>query len=232
MKIIPAIDIINGKCVRLVQGNFSNKTVYDKDPVDYAKALEDQGFKHLHLVDLDGAKKGTPVNLKIVEQICHQTRLRIDFGGGVKDTETARQVFNTGISQITAGSIAVRDPEMVVKWLRIFGPSRILLGADVKEEKIYIDGWKTDTGIDLFSFLQQYLESGIQTVICTDISRDGLLQGSAVDLYRKILLQFPQVKLIASGGVNSQSDLQRLEKTGLAGAIVGKALLENKIKFN
>ncbi len=232
MKIIPAIDIINGKCVRLVQGNFSNKTVYDKDPVDYAKALEDRGFTHLHLVDLDGAKKGTPVNLKIVEQICHQTRLRIDFGGGVKDTETARQVFNTGISQITAGSIAVRDPEMVLKWLRIFGPSRILLGADVKEEKIYIDGWKTDTGIDLFSFLQQYLESGIQTVICTDISRDGLLQGSAVDLYRKILLQFPQVKLIASGGVNSQSDLQRLEKVGLAGAIVGKALLENKIKFN
>lgn len=232
MKIIPAIDIIDGKCVRLVQGNFSNKKVYDKDPVDYAKALEDQGFEHLHLVDLDGAKKGAPVNLKIVEQICYQTRLRVDFGGGIKDTETARQVFNTGISQITAGSIAVRDPEMVLRWLGIFGPARILLGADVKDEKIYIDGWKTDTGIDLFAFLKQYLESGIQTVICTDISRDGLLQGSAVDLYRKILLQFPQVKLIASGGVNSQSDLQRLKKTGLAGAIIGKALLENKIKFN
>ena len=231
MRIIPALDIIDGKCVRLEQGDFSTKKIYDKSPVDYAKSLEDRGFDHLHLVDLDGAKIGRPVNLKIVETICHTTRLKVDFGGGIKDTKTARQVFNTGVRQITAGSIAVRDPQMVSEWLSLFGAEKIILGADVNDEKIYINGWKTNTGINLFDFLKTFNEQEIQYVICTDISRDGLLQGSAVALYRKILKAFHNLNLIASGGVHSTEDIQLLEETGLEGAIIGKALLENKIKF-
>ena len=231
MRIIPALDIIDGKCVRLEQGDFSTKKIYEKDPVDYARSLEDKGFNYLHLVDLDGAKKGSPVNLGIVETICHTTRLKVDFGGGVKNTETAKQAFDTGVRQITAGSIAVNNPEMVPEWLTLFGAEKIILGADVKAEEVYINGWKTNTGINLFDFLKQYDESGIKYVICTDISRDGLLQGSAVALYRKILKAFPNLKLIASGGVHSTEDIQLLENSGLEGAIIGKALLENKIKF-
>ena len=231
MRIIPALDIIDGKCVRLEQGDFSTKKIYDQNPVDYAKSLEDKGFTYLHLVDLDGAKKGSPVNLGIVETICHTTRLKVDFGGGIKNTETAKQAFDVGVRQITAGSIAVNNPKMVLEWLSHFGAEKIILGADVKDEKIYINGWKTNTGINLFDFLKPFNEQGIQYVICTDISRDGLLQGSAVSLYHKILKAFPNLKLIASGGVHSTEDIQLLEETGLEGAIIGKALLENKIKF-
>ncbi len=231
MRIIPALDIIDGKCVRLEQGDFSTKKIYDKNPVDYARSLEDKGFNYLHLVDLDGAKKGSPVNLGIVETICHTTRLNVDFGGGIKNTKTAKQAFDTGVRQITAGSIAVNNPEMVSEWLTLFGTEKIILGADVKDEKIYINGWKTNTEINLFNFLKSYNKLGIKYVICTDINRDGLLQGSAVSLYQKILKAFPNLKLIASGGVHSTEDIQLLEETGLEGAIIGKALLENKIKF-
>ena len=231
MRIIPALDIIDGKCVRLEQGDFSTKKIYDKNPVDYAKSLEDKGFDYLHLVDLDGAKKGSPVNLKIAETICHATHLKVDFGGGIKNTETAKQAFEAGVRQITAGSIAVNNPQMVSEWITLFGNEKIILGADVKAEKVYINGWKTNTGINLFDFLKSFEKVGVQYVICTDISRDGLLQGSAVALYRKILKAFPNLKLIASGGIHNAEDVKLLEDSGLEGAIIGKALLENKIKF-
>ncbi len=232
MRIIPAIDIIEGRCVRLEQGDYARKKLYGTNPVALAEKLEQQGFRYLHLVDLDGAKAGRPVNLKVLEQIASRTALRIDFGGGVKNTEALEQVFDAGAQQVTAGSIAVKKPETVTRWLERFGPEKIILGADVKEGKVYINGWKTETDWELFPFLEFYLKKGIQTVVCTDIARDGLLQGSAVALYREIVKTFPSLKLIASGGVNSAGDLAALQKAGLDGAIVGKALLENKITMD
>jgi phosphoribosylformimino-5-aminoimidazole carboxamide ribotide isomerase len=232
MRIIPAIDIIEGRCVRLEQGDYSRKKIYDKDPLEFAKQLEGQGFGYLHLVDLDGAKAGKPVNMKILEKICSQTRLVVDYGGGVKDTTALSRVFDNGARQITAGSIAVKNPEEVGSWLEQFGSERIILGADVKEKKVFINGWKTESEWQLFPFLKFYLEKGIQYVVCTDISRDGLLGGSAVELYKEILKAFPTLKLIASGGVNSAEDLGLLQNTGLDGAIVGKALLENRITID
>jgi len=232
MRIIPAIDIIEGRCVRLEQGDYARKKLYGTDPVDLAEKLEQQGFRYLHLVDLDGARAGRPVNLKILERIAARTGLLIDFGGGVKNTEALEQVFDAGAQQVTAGSIAVKKPETVTRWLERFGPEKIILGADVKEGKVYINGWKTETDWELFPFLEFYLKKGIQTVVCTDIARDGLLQGSAVALYREIVKVFPSLKLIASGGVNSVEDLTALQKAGLDGVIVGKALLENKITMD
>ena len=232
MRIIPAMDIIEGRCVRLEQGDYSRKKVYNKDPMEYAKALEDQGFKYLHLVDLDGAKAGKLINRKILEKICTQTRLEVDFGGGIKDMESLSVAFSCGARQVTAGSIAVRQPDEVEKWLEQFGPEKIILGADVKNKKVFINGWKTATQWNLFSFLKSYSEKGIQYVVCTDISRDGLLKGSAVELYKEIRKEFPDLKLIASGGVRRAEDLDLLADAGLEGAIVGKALLENKITVN
>jgi len=232
MRIIPAIDIIEGRCVRLEQGDYSRKKIYDNDPVELAKKLEDTGFRYLHLVDLDGAKAGKPVNLKVLEKICNQTGLMVDYGGGVKDTNALSRVFNSGAQQVTAGSIAVKKPEVVVAWLEQFGPEKIILGADVKDKKVYINGWKTETDWQLFPFLTFYLEKGIQYVVCTDITRDGLLGGSAVGLYKEILAAFPALKLVASGGVSSAEDLGLLCDAGLDGAIVGKALLENRITID
>ncbi len=232
MRIIPAMDIIEGRCVRLEQGDYSRKKIYDKDPLEYAKALEGQGFRHLHLVDLDGAKAGKLINWKILEKICSQTRLKVDFGGGIKDINSLSVVFSSGARQITAGSIAVRQPDEVEKWLEQFGPEKIILGADVKDKKVYINGWKTATQWNLFSFLKSFAEKGIQYVVCTDISRDGLLGGSAVELYKEVIKEFPDLKLIASGGVHRAEDLDMLADAGLEGAIVGKALLENKITIN
>jgi len=232
MRIIPALDMIDGKCVRLEQGDFSRKKIYEQDPLDYAKSLEDEGFHYLHLVDLDGAKKGELVHWKILEKICHATGLKVDFGGGIKDSAAVKKVFDCGAHQLTAGSIAVKNPELVTEWMALFGAEKIILGADVKDQMIYIDGWKTNTGIPLLSFLKKFIEAGTQYAICTDISRDGLLQGSAVDLYQTIRKAFPDLNLIASGGVHSLDDIRLLEESGLEGAIVGKALLENKINFN
>jgi len=232
MRIIPAMDIIGGRCVRLEQGDYSRKKIYDKDPLEYAKALESQGFKYLHLVDLDGAKAGKLINWKILEKICNQTRLEVDFGGGVKDRDSLSVVFDCGARQITAGSIAVRQPDEVEKWLEQFGPEKIILGADVKDKKVFINGWKTETQWNLFPFLKSFIEKGIQYVVCTDISRDGLLKGSAVELYKEIRNEFPGLKLIASGGVHKAEDLDLLADAGLEGTIVGKALLENKININ
>ncbi|MBE0650357.1 MAG: 1-(5-phosphoribosyl)-5-[(5-phosphoribosylamino)methylideneamino]imidazole-4-carboxamide isomerase [Bacteroidales bacterium] len=232
MRIIPALDMIGGKCVRLEQGDFDRKKEYELSPVDYAKFLEDQGFKYLHLVDLDGARKGAPVHLNILEEICGATSLKVDFGGGVKNTETVKQVFDCGAQQVTAGSLAVKNPVEVCEWLSLFGAEKVILGADVKDEIIYINGWKTSTEIPLFTFLENFRKSGIQYVVCTDISKDGLLQGSSVGLYKKIREKFPELKLIASGGIHTLEDLEKLKAEGMEGAIVGKALLENKVDLS
>jgi phosphoribosylformimino-5-aminoimidazole carboxamide ribotide isomerase len=232
MRIIPAIDIIGGRCVRLEQGDYARKKQYGADPVELAKKLEGEGFRYLHLVDLDGAKAGKPVNLKVLENIAAQTNLAIDFGGGVKDMKALEQVFKAGAQQVTAGSIAVKDPEMVAEWLARFGPEKIILGADVKDKKVYINGWKTETEWELLPFLDFYLKKGVRYAVCTDIARDGMLQGSAIGLYREIIAAFPSLQLIASGGVNSAKDLEMLNDAGLDGAIVGKALLENKITID
>lgn len=229
MRIIPALDMIGGKCVRLEQGDFAKKKEYELSPVEYAKSLEDNGFKYLHLVDLDGARKGEPRHLNILQEICQSTQLKVDFGGGVKNTETAQQVFDCGAQQLTAGSLAVKNPDLVKEWITVFGAEKIILGADVKDEIIYINGWKTSTGVPLFTFLEDFQQSGIQYVVCTDISKDGLLQGSSIGLYRRIRKQFPDFKLIASGGIHTLDDLAQLKTEGMEGAIVGKALLENKV---
>lgn len=231
MRIIPAIDIINGKCVRLERGDFSKQKQYDTNPLEYAKKLEDQGFKYLHLVDLDGARKGEIVNLSILEKICNSTNLKVDFGGGIKTRESVKSVLNAGAQQFTAGSIAVLHAETVLEWAEEFGPEHIILGADVKDNIIYINGWHTNTGIILYYFLEKFVAHGLQSVICTDISKDGLLQGSSVELYHDILEEFPNLKLIASGGVHSLENIRELKAEGLFGAIVGKALLENKINL-
>lgn len=229
MRIIPALDMIGGKCVRLEQGDFSRKKEYEMSPVDYAKSLEDAGFKYLHLVDLDGARAGVPIHLNILEEICRKTQLKVDFGGGVKDTETVKNVFDCGAKQVTAGSMAIKNSVVVKEWLSLFGAEKIILGADVMDEVIYIDGWKTFTGVTLFSFLDDFQKAGVEYVICTDISKDGLLQGSSVELYQRVIEEFPKLKLIASGGIHALDDLDRLRNSGLEGAIVGKALLENRV---
>ena len=231
MRIIPAIDIIDGKCVRLEQGNFSKQQSYDRDPVEYARFLADHGFQYLHLVDLDGARQGKVVHLDLLEQICTQTALKVDFGGGITTNEQVRGVLNAGAQQFTAGSIAVSQPEKVMEWADEFGSDRIILGADVKDNTIHINGWKTDTGISLSYFLEKFVSHGLRHVICTDISKDGLLQGSSVELYKDILTEFPGLQLIASGGVHTTENIRELKAAGLEGAIVGKALLENKINF-
>ncbi len=231
MYIIPAIDIIDGKCVRLTQGDYSQMKVYNDDPVEVAIQFEGVGIKHLHLVDLDGAKANHIVNYNVLENICANTALHIDFGGGIKSDEDIRLAFECGAKQITAGSIAVKSPETVMRWLQKYGSEKIILGADVKDKIIAVNGWKEDTGINLYEFLEDYTRKGIQYVICTDISKDGLLQGAAVSLYQEISNRFPELKLIASGGVSDADDLKQLSEIGLYGAIVGKAIYEGKISL-
>ncbi|MEL6926449.1 MAG: 1-(5-phosphoribosyl)-5-[(5-phosphoribosylamino)methylideneamino] imidazole-4-carboxamide isomerase, partial [Bacteroidota bacterium] len=202
MQIIPAIDIIEGKCVRLTQGDYKQKKVYNENPLEVAKSFEAAGITRLHLVDLDGAKAKHIVNWRVLETIAGQTSLTIDFGGGLKSDEDARIAFEAGAAQITGGSIAVKDPDTFMGWLETYGADKIILGADVKDEKIAISGWQEKTEIDLFDFLADYFQKGLRYVICTDIAKDGLLQGSSVGLYRKINARFPDIKLIASGGRN------------------------------
>lgn len=232
MYIIPAIDIIDGKCVRLTQGDYTQKTVYSESPVEVAKDFEAAGITRLHVVDLDGAKASHIVNHETLKQIVTQTKLQIDFGGGIKSDKDIRMAFKSGAQQITAGSIAVKNKETVLRWLQQYGADKIILGADVKNERIAISGWQDDSGIDLFTFLEEYVAHGISYVICTDIAKDGLLQGASIDLYRKILLRYPQLKLIASGGVTSIDELHELRNAGLYGAIVGKAFYEGKISLD
>ena len=231
MKIIPAIDIINGKTVRLDRGNFSKKKTYETNPVEYAHYLEEQGAQYLHVVDLDGARSGKLVNLNILKKICRETNLKVDFGGGIKTQNDVKSVLNAGAIQFTAGSIAILQPNIILEWAKEFGTEHIILGADVKDNTIHINGWQTDTGISLSYFLEKFVAHGLQSVICTDISKDGLLQGSSVELYSNILSEFPDLQLIASGGVHSMENIKELNGVGLNGAIIGKALLENKINI-
>lgn len=229
MRIIPAIDIIDGKCVRLVQGDYAQKTIYNENPLDVAKSFEDAGLTHLHLVDLDGAKAGRVVSWNVVEAITSGTSLKVDFGGGIKTTEEVERLLNIGVDQVNLGSIAVRDPEKITGWINQFGTDRIILSADVKNEMISIDGWQQNSAINIVSFLRDYIQRGIMHVTCTDIGTDGMLTGPNVELYKKILLNFPQLHLIASGGVSSLEDLHELKQIGADGAIVGKAIYEGRI---
>ncbi|MCG3167118.1 MAG: 1-(5-phosphoribosyl)-5-[(5-phosphoribosylamino)methylideneamino] imidazole-4-carboxamide isomerase [Bacteroidia bacterium] len=232
MIIIPAIDIIDGKCVRLTQGDYSQKKIYSDNPLDVAKEFESAGITHLHLVDLDGAKSQHIVNYKVLETISKNTSLKIDFGGGIKSNDDIRIAFECGANQITGGSIAVKNKPMFIEWINTFGAEKIILGADVKNGKIAVNGWKEESQEELFTFLENYINSGIVYVICTDISKDGLLQGTATELYKQIISRFPAIKLIASGGVSSVSNLAELKNAGLYGAIVGKAFYEGKIKLS
>ena len=229
IEIIPAIDIIEGKCVRLAQGDYAQKTVYNENPLEVAKMFEDAGISRLHLVDLDGAKAQHIVNHKVLENIAGKTSLIIDFGGGLKTDDDLRIAFECGAKMITGGSIAVKNPDIFSNWISRFGAEKIILGADVHDEKIAVSGWTETTAIDLMPFVGDYIAKGIDKVICTDISKDGMLQGAAVDLYKKILREFPDLYLIASGGVSSMRDIFLLAENGVPAVITGKAIYEGKI---
>ena len=230
MRIIPAIDIIDGKCVRLSKGDYSTQKTYNEHPIEVAKAYEAHGIEHLHLVDLDGAKSKHIVNHKVLETIATQTNLKIDFGGGLKTDEDLRIAFESGAQQVTGGSIAVKQPEVFSQWISTYGAEKIILGADVKGEYIATDGWLETSDQSLFDFLAHYQAKGIQYTICTDISKDGMLQGPSFDLYQKILSE-TQIKLIASGGISQFDELPRLAEMGCEGTIIGKAIYENRISL-
>jgi phosphoribosylformimino-5-aminoimidazole carboxamide ribotide isomerase len=229
MQIIPAIDLIDGKCVRLTEGDYTQKKIYNEDPLEVAKAFEGIGLMRLHLVDLDGAKAGEVVNWKVLEKIANQTALQIDFGGGIKKEATLKTVFDTGASYATIGSLAVKNRVVFEEWIERFGAEVFMLGADVYEEKIAIGGWIEKTNIDMFEFMQSYINKGISQLFCTDIQKDGKLEGPSTNLYKKIIAQFPALHLIASGGVSNIEDLRILREIGCSGAIVGKAIYENRI---
>lgn len=232
MRIIPAIDIIEGKCVRLSMGDYSTKKVYNEDPLEVAKSFEDVGLKYLHLVDLDGAKAKHIVNWKVLEKLATRTELKIDFGGGIKSDEDLRIAFESGASQITGGSIAVKDPTKFTSWITAFGSEKIILGADALDGKIAVSGWQEGTDQEVVKFIADYVEKGVDYVISTDISKDGMLEGPSFDLYNSILKELPELKLIASGGVSSIEDLVKLKENGLEGAIVGKAIYEGRIRLS
>ena len=230
MRIIPAIDIIDGKCVRLSKGDYSTQKTYNENPLEVAKAFEDHGIAYLHLVDLDGAKSKHIVNHKVLETIATKTNLKIDFGGGLKTDGDLRIAFESGAQQVTGGSIAVKQPEVFSEWISSYGAEKIILGADVKGEYIATDGWLETSDQSLFDFLTHYQARGIQYTICTDISKDGMLQGPSFDLYQKIIAE-TQVKLIASGGISQFDELPRLAEMGCEGTIIGKAIYENRISL-
>ena len=232
MQIIPAIDIIEGKCVRLTEGDYAQKKIYNENPLEVAKAFEGIGLMRLHLVDLDGAKAGEVMNWKVLEKIANQTQLKIDFGGGIKTEATLKTVLDTGAKYATIGSLAVKSPEIFQEWIARFGAKVFMLGADVFEEKIAIGGWLEKTNITVFDFMKLYMDKGVKQIFCTDIQKDGKLEGPSIELYQKILEQFPSLHLIASGGVSSLDDLIELEEIGCSAAIVGKAIYENKITIN
>jgi phosphoribosylformimino-5-aminoimidazole carboxamide ribotide isomerase len=229
IELIPAIDIIDGKCVRLVQGSYRQKKIYADQPLEVARQFEDLGIRRLHLVDLDGARAGRVVNLDILQSMADHTSLIIDFGGGVKRDEDIQSVFEAGAAMITAGSIAVTDPPTVEKWLKQYGPDKIILGADTREGKISIHAWQEDTTVDVFDFIAGYVELGMARLICTDIARDGMLGGPALDLYTALKKRFPALEIIASGGVSGMDDIMKLDRAGIGGVIFGKAFYEGKI---
>ena len=231
IEIIPAIDIINGKCVRLSQGDYEKKTVYNENPLEVAKMFADAGIRRLHLVDLDGAKAQHIVNYKVLERIAINTDLIIDFGGGLKSDDDLRIAFECGAQMITGGSIAVKQPDVFSTWLEHYGGEKIILGADVKDEKIAVSGWQEETEIELIPFIQNYRKKGIFKVICTDIAKDGMLEGTSIDLYKKIVSAQNDIYLIASGGVSSIKDIEDLENAGIPAVITGKAIYEGRIKL-
>lgn len=231
IEIIPAIDIIDGKCVRLSQGDYNSKKIYSENPVEIAKEFEAHGISRLHVVDLDGAASHHVVNYKTLDQIASRTSLIIDFGGGIKSDEDLVIAFENGAQMVTLGSVAVKEPQRFEKWLETYGQEKIILGADAKDEKIAINGWKEDSSINLFSFLDDYIKKGVTKVLCTDISKDGMLEGPSVDLYKKIMETYPDLHLIASGGVSSVDDICRLEEAGIPAVVLGKALYEGKINL-
>ena len=229
MEIIPAIDIIDGKCVRLTHGDYSQKTIYNEHPLEVAKAFEDAGLQRLHLVDLDGARAGAVRNWKVLETIAGRTGMRIDFGGGIKTEKDVEIVFESGAAWATVGSIAVRDEARFTDWLTRFGAERFILGADVKGEKITVSGWTEQTDIWIYDFLENYIGKGVQQIFCTDVSKDGALQGPSTELYTSIVEKFPDLHFIASGGVSSMADLEDLARIGCKGVIIGKAIYEGRI---
>jgi phosphoribosylformimino-5-aminoimidazole carboxamide ribotide isomerase len=231
MRIIPAIDIIDGKCVRLTQGDYAQKKVYNENPVEVAKEFEDSGLKHLHLVDLDGARAGKVQNWKVVESITSQTKLKVDFGGGIKTKEEIKQLFDAGVVQVNLGSIAVKNGPLVEEWITEYGQDKIILSADVKDEMVAIAGWMENSAILLTEFIKGWIDKGIRYITCTDIHTDGMLQGPNVELYRKLLKAFPAIKLIASGGVGSIGDVENLKKINMDGVIIGKAIYEGRISL-
>ncbi|MEW7291953.1 1-(5-phosphoribosyl)-5-[(5-phosphoribosylamino)methylideneamino]imidazole-4-carboxamide isomerase [Aquimarina sp. 2304DJ70-9] len=231
MRIIPAIDIIEGKCVRLSKGDYDTKKIYNENPLEVAKEFEAHGIQYLHLVDLDGAKSKHIVNHKVLEQIASKTSLKIDFGGGLKTDEDLRIAFESGASQITGGSIAVKDPDTFRSWVQKYGADNIILGADANNEKIAVSGWQEESDKELIPFVQEYQKEGVVYVICTDISKDGMLQGPSFELYERILEETENLKLIASGGISTFDELPRLAELGCEGTIIGKAIYENRISL-
>jgi phosphoribosylformimino-5-aminoimidazole carboxamide ribotide isomerase len=231
-EIIPAIDIIEGKCVRLTHGDFSQKKIYNENPLEVARRFEDAGLKRLHLVDLDGAREGSVKNWKVLEQIAGKTSMVVDFGGGIQAQNDLRIIFDSGARLATIGSMAVKDPETFGQWISSFGPDKFFLGADVKNERITISGWTRDTDIYVYDFIRDYSEKGIQQVFCTDVSKDGALEGPATTLYTQIVKEFPSLHFIASGGVGSIDDVYRLQEAGCKGVIIGKAIYEGRISLS
>jgi phosphoribosylformimino-5-aminoimidazole carboxamide ribotide isomerase len=231
IKIIPAIDIIDGKCVRLTQGDYAQKKIYNENPLEVALMFQDAGIKHLHLVDLDGAKAKKIVNHKVLERIASSTDLIIDFGGGLQSDEDLAIAFNAGAHMITGGSIAIKNENLFLNWLKNYGPNKIILGADAHNRQIAVSGWQESSGVDIFTFLEKFVAKGVQYTISTDVAKDGLLQGPSIDLYTEMQAKFTDLNIIASGGVCQLEDIKQLNEQQLYGVIVGKAIYENKISL-
>ena len=232
IELIPAIDIINGQCVRLTKGDYDQKTVYRDSPAEVAKEFEALGFKRLHMVDLDGAKSKHIVNCDVLQRVTTETQLTVDFGGGIKTDDDIEKAFAAGAAMVTVGSIAVTEPERFMGWLSKYGAERMILGADVRHGKISINGWKEDSDEDLLPFLRKYVDAGVRHVLCTEISKDGTLSGPAIDLYREVMAAYPELHLIASGGVSSIDDIKALDKAGIPAVVFGKAFYEGKIDIS
>ena len=231
IELIPAIDIIEGKCVRLTKGEYSSQKTYSKNPLEIAKQLEDIGVKRLHMVDLDGAKSKHIVNHKVLETIANSTSLKIDFGGGIKSDADIHTAFDSGASLVTIGSVASTSPELFLSWIDKYGTDKIILGADVRNGMISINGWKEDSQYSLFDFLDKYIEAGIINILCTEISRDGMLEGPATDLYKEIMQRYPNINLIASGGISCMKDIEVLDDNGIPSVVFGKAMYEERISM-
>jgi phosphoribosylformimino-5-aminoimidazole carboxamide ribotide isomerase len=229
MRIVPAIDLIDGKCVRLTQGDYGQKKIYNENPLEVAKQFQDAGLQYLHLVDLDGAKAGKVVNWNVVQQITSNTALNVDFGGGIKTDDEMSKLFDLGVKQVNLGSIAVKDRAKVLSWVEKFGAEKIILSADVKNDFIAIHGWQEKSSLNIFDFINDYIQYGIIYVTCTDISTDGTLEGPNIDLYRKLLVRFPSIRLVASGGVGSLDDVVKLKSIAVDGVIIGKAIYERNV---